>query len=300
MRSWITVLVAAFGLSIAACANSGVCYDRTGMLPDERKVLTAITHGQAGRDLAAAVFAGDQATVRQMLAADPQLRTAHVPPATYPDSAPDGQFGDLLTFAVARCDTGMVDLLLQLGVPADGAIPGSPLTLAVQARDLAIARQLLAAGAHPDQPPGDPFRTMYSATLQSPEALELLLAHGADPDRRDSTGTSILQTTVDGDAMRSAEVLIRHGGDPWLLGPDGVLPVQGIAEPLILHTDADEAARQRLLRQVRRSDRPWPPPSPRDVRRAVAEDRWPIGDTPAALVADIKAHAAQDRANPPG
>lgn len=270
------------------------------MLPDERKILTAITHGQAGRDLAAAVFAGDQAAVRQMLTTDPQLRTAHVPPATYPDFAPDGQFGDLLTFAVAQCDTGMVDLLLQLGVPANGAIPGSPLTLAVQARDLAIARQLLAAGAHPDQPPGDPFRTMYSATLHSPEAVELLLAHGADPDRRDSTGTSILQTTVDGDAMRSAEVLIRHGGDPWLLGPDGVLPAQGIAEPLILHTDADEAARQRLLRQVRRADRPWPPPSPRDVRRAVAEDRWPIGDTPAALVADIKAHAAQDRANPSG
>jgi hypothetical protein len=39
---------------------------------------------------------------------------------------------------------------------------------------------------------------------------------------------------------------------------------------------------------------------PREVRQAVAEGRWPLGDTPPALVADIKAHAAQDRANPQG
>lgn len=270
------------------------------MLPDERKVLTAITHGQAGRDLAAAVFAGDTDTVRRMLAADSRLRDAHVPPAVYPNFAPDGQWGDLLTFAVGQCDMTMVDLLLQLGLPANGAIPGSPLNLALQSNDLSFAERLLDAGASPDPEPSDFVAPLQTAGTQaSPAAAELLLTRGADPNRRSSVGFTALQGVVDGDSMRVAEVLIRHGGDAWALNPGGGLPAQGIAQPLILTSEAEEAARQRLLSQVRRADRPWPPPSPAEVRQAVAEDRWPLGDTPPAIVEDIKAQAAKDRARRP-
>lgn len=247
---------------------------------DERLILKAVTNGQSGRDITAAVFAGDVARVRALAQADPAVLTTHVPPARYPDFRPDGQAGDLLSFAVARCDPAMRDALLQLGAKPDGAILGLPLGTAIEVHDLDAMRALLAAGASPD-PQGEdavwPLRT--AARVADPAAAKLLIAHKAKLDRTDPTGSGPLQDAIDMDSMQVAEVLIEAGANPWAVGAGGALPAYGIAQPLKLSSPDEEAARQRLEAKLRASGAPWPPPAPADVKAAIREQRWP----PAAL-----------------
>lgn len=245
-------------------------------LPDQRLVLKAVTNGQAGRDLAAAIFEGDGAAVRTLLTNDPALRSTHVPPVSYPDFAPDGQYGDLLTFAVGRCDRAMVDTLLDLGVPAEGAVPGSALDLAVRLNDLALAERLLAAGAKPDPAPGSSIVPMLTAGREgNPEAARLLLRHKADPNWRDASHTGILQSVVDMDSMQVAEALIEAGADPWALSAGGALPARGIFEPLRLRSAGEDAARARLIARLQKPGVPWPPPDAATVRTMLREGRWP-------------------------
>lgn len=232
------------------------------MLPDPAKVRQAVNHGAAGQALAAAVFEGDADTVRRTLVADPALRDTQVPPVTYPDFAPDGQFGDLLTFAVARDDPAMVGVLLDAGIPADGAIPGKALDLAIDTDRLALAERLLQAGAraNPASPEDAVVPLLSAARRGNVEAARLLMRHGADPDWQDSSGTTLLQSAVDMDSMRVAEAMIDAGGDPWIINSGGTVPARGIYEELKLTSAEEEQARQRLIERVRRADRPWPPP----------------------------------------
>jgi hypothetical protein len=257
---------------------ASACFNEARVtLPDERLVLQAVNNGQSGRDIAAAVFEGDVETVRRLARGDPLLLDTHVPPKVYPEFRPDGQFGDLLTFAVARCDPRMVDALLYLGVPANGMIRGAPLDLAVRAGDLGLARRLLEAGASPDpQKAGGMIVPMLTAGRHArPDAAQLLIRHGADLGWTDSTGTTALQTIVDMDSMRVAEVLIAAGADPWAVGAGGALPARGISEPLQLTARDEEAARQRLIARLNRPGAPWPPPDPATVRGLILDHAWP-------------------------
>lgn len=231
------------------------------MLPDPVKVRQAINHGGSGQELAGAVFDGDVDTVRRMLAADPALSDTHVPPVRYPNFAPDGQFGDLLTFAVARGDGAMLDALLDAGVAPDGVVPCKALDLAIDLDRLALAERLLKAGARANPMAADAVDVpMLSAARHgNVEAARLLLRHGADPGWRDSSGTSLLQTTVDMDSMRVAEAMIDAGADPWVADSRGTVPARGIYEDLKLTSQSEEAARTRLLARIRRADKPWPP-----------------------------------------
>lgn len=283
LTRWLTlaaalaIVVPATACSRPAPAAAQGCKGRGATMKfDERLILKAVTNGQSGRDIAAAVFAGDVAKVRALVQADPAVLTTHVPPARYPDFRPDGQAGDLLSFAVARCDPAMRDALLQLGAKPDGAVPGLPLDTAIDAHDLDAMRALLAAGASPD-PQGDdaawPLRT--AARVADPAAARLLIAHKAKLDRTDATGSGPLQDAVDMDSMQVAEVLIEAGANPWTVGAGGALPAYGIAQPLKLSSPDEEAARQRLEAKLRASGAPWPPPAPAEVKAAIREQRWP-------------------------
>ncbi|RVT90813.1 ankyrin repeat domain-containing protein [Sphingomonas crocodyli] len=259
-----------------ACAPGRACHPETNVqLPDERKVLGAVTNGQAGRDLAAAIFAGDADDVRRRLTRDPQLASTHVPPVAYPDFAPDGQFGDLLTFAVARCDGSMLDTLLALKVPP--AIQGDALTLAIATRAHDLAEKLLAAGADANGGKGSPRvpPLVTAAEHEDVDAANLLLRHGADPNARDGADITVLQTVVDADSMQVAEALIAHGGDPWAVSAGGAIPARGIWEPLRIGSPAEEAARQRLIAKLQRKGAPWPPPDPKQVSAMVRDGAWP-------------------------
>lgn len=288
-RQWLSGFAAALALLSAAGCDKAVsaCFDEGRVtLPDEQLVLEAVNNGQSGRDIAAAVFAGDIDAVARFARGDPRLLDTHVPPRAYPEFRPDGQFGDLLTFAVARCDRQMVDALLALGAPVNGAVPGAPLDLAIQAGDLDLAEQLLEAGASPDpQKAGGTIVPMLTAGRHArPDAARLLIRHGADLGWIDATGTTALQTIVDMDSMQVAEVLIEAGADPWAVGAGGALPARGISEPLQLTSKTEEAARQRLISRLKRPGVPWPPPDPATVRRLVTENAWPpVGAREAGL-----------------
>lgn len=253
----------AFLAMLAACGPSTSGHEGQShvMLPDPAKVRPALNHRGSGQALADAVFAGDVDTASRMLAADPALRDTHVPPVKYPDFAPDGQFGDLLTFAVARGDAAMLDALLDAGVSPDGAVQGVALDLAVDLDRLALAERLLKAGAraNPAAPDAAQIPLLSAARRGNVEAARLLLRHGADPGWRDSSGTSLLQTAVDMDSMRVAEAMIDAGADPWAADSRGTVPARGIYEQLKLVSEGEEKARARLLVSIRRSDKPWPP-----------------------------------------
>lgn len=231
------------------------------MLPDPAKVRRSVNHGGAGQALADAVFEGDVSQVRRILATDPALRDTHVPPVAYPDFAPDGQFGDLLTFAVGRNDAAMVEVLLDAGLSPDGAIAGRALDLAIELDHLALAERLLRAGARPDPVAADAavVPMLTAARHGNVEAARVLLRHGADAQWRDSSGTSLLQTAVDMDSMQVAEAIIEAGADPWQADSNGTTPAHGISQELRLTSAAEEQARRRLIARIRRADRPWPP-----------------------------------------
>lgn len=260
----------------ASAASFGCNGAGTATKPDKELVLKAVTNGRSGRDMMAAVFAGDAGRVRALARQEPAALTTHVPPARYPDFRPDGQWGDLLSIAVARCDAAMLKALLAAGAAPDGAVPGLPLDTAVAARDLAAMRLLLAAGAKVD-PSGPharwPLRT--AARVADPASAELLIAHKARIDRLDATGSSVLQDAVDMDSMRVAEVLIEAGANPWAVGAGGALPAYGIGQPLTLASPAEEAARARLEAKLRATGAPWPAPGPAEVKATIRAGRWP-------------------------
>lgn len=293
--SWFAIFAAALACVVPAAvplrAASAEALDCNGpvttMKLHEDLVLKAATNGQSGRDMIAAVFAGDVATVRALAERAPVLLTTHVPPARYPDFRPDGQWGDLLSIAVARCDTAMLEALLTAGAVPDGAVPGLPLDTAVAAHDLTAMRMLLAAGASPDPRGPDarwPLRT--AARVADPAAAKLLIAYEARIDRVDATGSTVLQDAVDMDSMQVAEVLIEAGANPWAVGAGGALPAYGIGQPLNLTSTAEEAARKRLEAKLRAAGATGPAPSPGEVKAAIREGRWPpdalarLGATP--------------------
>lgn len=276
--SGMRLVAAALALCLtAACSAAPTCPGGSRVTrPDETLVLKAINHGQSGRDLAAAIFAGERGEAARLLASDPTLRTTHVPPVEYPNFAPDGQYGDLLTFAVARCDAAMLDTLLDHGVAATGTIQRSALDLAIRSGTLDLAERLLKAGAKPDAIPGDRIVPMLSAgRTANPQAARLLLRYHADPNWRDATHTTILQSVVDMDAMQVAEALIEGGADPWAVSAGGALPARGIYEPLRLTSALEEAARTRLIARLKKPFAPWPPPDAQTVSAAIKAGQWP-------------------------
>ena len=113
----------------------------------------------------------------------------------------------MLTVALASCDPGAVDLLLQAGAPADGVVPGVPLTIALRAQDSWFATRLLDAGASPN-PRDNPLGPMTTAiALGSAGGVRLLLDHRADLAAMERTGNNALLTALDMDQFTIAELL---------------------------------------------------------------------------------------------
>lgn len=266
--AFLWALIGLVGLPRAGFADEG--------LPDRQKVLAHVTHGEGGRAMAAAVMEGDLARVRVLAESRPDLLRAHVPPAVYPDFAPEGQFGDLLTLAVGAGDDAMLAALLDLGVPANGVLWAKALCLALVTDRLDLATVLLEAGASPDPEHDNASDApMVRAIFRNSVPMaELLLRYGADPNWRDSSSTTMFQTAVDADAMLVAEVMFAAGGDPYAVSGGGRVPAIGISEPLFIESRPDEAARQRIIARIKASDRPWPPPSTQQIRLLVASGEW--------------------------
>lgn len=273
-------------MTIAACSpDASSCFSSDFVsLPKREAVLAHVTNGEAGRDIAAAVLDGEDEAVRRLAGADPGLLQTHVPPVEYPNSTPDGQYGDLLTFAVSRCDAEMVNTLLELGLSPNGALYGYALELAVQANSPELPALLLEAGADPDPQKKDmrAYPMHMASLLANPAAARLLIEYGADLDWANQFGRTALQHAVDQDSMTVAEVLIEAGADPWRVSNGGGLPAFGIYEPLLLTNEQEEAARTRLIEKLKADGVAWPPPNPAELRRLILAGEWPNAEQRAA------------------
>ncbi|MGK6318113.1 ankyrin repeat domain-containing protein [Sphingomonas sp. DT-204] len=272
-------LVLTGGCSMAA--KSACFTKRAVVLPDRTRVLANVSNGASGRTLAEAVLDGRIDDARAIIARDPRLLTTvvtHDPRMTTP---PDGQFGDLLTLAVSRCDTDGIARLLEAGIPPDGVRPGNALTLALLADTPEMAEMLLQAGASPDPqrlPDGEDAMRQAIA-FSHIGGVMTLLRHGADPRWHDQFGIDRVRMAMDAEQADIAELLVEKGGTLWSVAGDGSMAAHELlVEPVAFRTGELRAARARLVERAKAGPIGWPPPDRATVRRMVASGAWPTDE----------------------
>lgn len=246
-------------------AGASACFVPETVLPQRKAVIDKLP-GQAQRQVAEAAFDGQSDKVETMVRGDRALGDLH-----------GGAFGDLLSIAVAQCDTAMLKRFLALGIPADGPAGGpAPLMLALRAKTPDMAEALLNAGASANPRTADAPRPIDEAILLgSAGAVRLLLDHGADANHVGKLGARPLNIAVDSHRFAIAELLLERGADPWAADDSGGTLGAAVAKPSLSRDPADEKARLRLVDRVRKIGWPWPPPDWRAVKAMRAEGRWP-------------------------
>jgi len=267
MKHHAAIAIFGLGLLMSGCdgAAASTCFVPETRLPKREAVLDRV-QGQSQRQVVEAAFEGDGDRVEAMLRADPALGNVH-----------GGDFGDLLSIAIARCDEALLDRMLARGVDPDGPRESrAPLLLALRAKTPAMAERLLKAGARADpRTVKDPRPLDEAILIGSAGAVRLLLDHGADPNRRGTLGETPLHVALDSHRFRIAELLVERGADPWAADDSGGTLGAAVAKTSLSRDPADDEARRRLVDRVRKLGWPWPPPDWRQVKAMRAEGRWP-------------------------
>ncbi|MBO9623380.1 MAG: hypothetical protein J7500_11785 [Sphingomonas sp.] len=247
------------------------------VLPDRNRVLANVTNGASGRAIAEALLDGRIEEARAMLARDPRLMDTVVTHDPRMPEAPAGQYGDLLTLAVSRCDGEAVAMLLAAGMPPDGVKRGNALALAVLADTPELAERLFGAGASPDpQKQGDEDAMRSAIAFSHAGAVMTLLRHGADPRWQDAFGIDRVRLALDAEQADIAELLVEKGGTLWSVASDGSMAVHELlGQPTVFGSAEMKAARARLIERAKASGLPWPPPDRATVKQMVAAGTWP-------------------------
>lgn len=265
------------------------------ILPDPAKAQAHATQGQAGRDIVAAILDGRTDDAVAMLRVDPKLAQTEI--GYDPNRAterPQGQYGDLLTLAVSRCDLAQITRLLDAGLSPDGVQVGQPLTTALLADSPEMAELLLARGASPDpQKHGGAALFGEIASFGHVGAVMTLLRHGLDLGWQDQFGNGHLETAMDMEQFRIAALLIDKGANAWRVGGAGNMAVQALSKPLTIENADEDATRKRLAERLGRDalakGLPWPPPDFATVRQKILAGAWP---TPEMMKAGMPAPSA--------
>ncbi len=252
-------------MSLGACEPADArCFAADTVLPTRAEVLASPSLGGSGRDLAEALLDRDGARAKRLLDADPALARLTV-----------GRDHDMLTVAIASCDTTLVALLLDHGAPPDGVRPGLPLDLALRADDPELAFRLLKGGAHPN-PSGHPTGPLRTAIeLNSLGGVRMLLDFHADPNAMESNARRPLHIALDTEHFRIAELLLDRGADPWAVDHGGANLGSALVAPMVTRAPEEDAARRRLLARLPQIGWPQPVPGFADVRKLAAEGHWP-------------------------
>ena len=272
------------------------------VLPDRMKVLAHVSNGASGRALAEAVLDGQHDAVTAMIAHDRRLLSTFVEHDRRMPSAPDGQYGDLLTLAVAQCDEPGIRTLLQAGMPVNGVRPGGALTLALLADTPDMAEHLLQAGATPDPQKiaGGQDPMMEAIAFSHIGGVMTLLRHGADVHWQNEFGVDHLHSAVAQEGTDIAELLADHGASVWTITDSGAMAIHDLMQPALeFRSPALDTARARLVAKAKASGLAWPPPSPQEVRRMVLAGRWPTPVMTAAGMTISPSALAHMRANFP-
>lgn len=240
------------------------CFSPDADLPRREATLADPKLGQSGRELATALFDRDLDRADTLLSADPALAHAKV-----------GKDHDMLTVALATCELRAVDLLLRHGAPRNGNGIGTPLVIALMAREPDLAHALLSAGASPT-PPKNPLGPFTIAIASgSMGGVRMLLDFRADVNAMDELGNRPLHTALDMERFLIAELLLDRGADPWAIDSGGANLGSSVQEVMITNKPDEAAAQQRLQQRLARIGWPSPPPSPEQVRRLALDGQWP-------------------------
>jgi hypothetical protein len=265
------------------------------VLPDKRAVLANLSTGEAGRQLVEAIWAGELDRAEALLRSDARLLTSQVRFDPAMQSAPPGQYGDLLAFAVARCDIDIIAMLLENGMPADGVQRGEALILALLADTPDMADLLLRAGASPDPQKLGGKNVVYEiAAFGADGAIQTLIRHRLDTQWVDKFGNDHLDTALSMEQYRIAEHLVRAGAKLWRINAAGTLSAWTLNKPPLLQNDREAlAARDRMLAEARKNAPMWPPPEPAKVRQLVLSGEW-AGQGPQGGLVTISREARKD------
>ena len=146
--------------------------------------------------------------------------------------------GPPLVEAAQRRDHDQLRNLLRAGhdpneayrLPAGGTGPGALNVLADDSDGAETVRLLLEGGADPDRGPRGFTPLMRVCSQGFLDQVELLLAHGANPNARSDDGHTVLACCVSTHARGEAAVrliqrLVQAGADPNLPGLHGVTPL---------------------------------------------------------------------------
>ncbi len=224
---------------------------------------------------------GNVDTADAMLKTDPQLMQTQVLYDKRMQSAPPGQYGDLLTLAVAACNPDMISMLINNGMPADGVLRGEALTLALLADSPDMAEILLRAGASPDPQKLGGKNILFEVTaFGAAGAVQTLLRYRLDTNWVDAKGNDHLDTALSMQQYEIAEHLIKSGAKLWRVNSGGALSAWQLNQPAIMELSREnEAARERLLTMAKAQSSQmamdWPPPAPDKVRPLIIAKTWP-------------------------
>lgn len=249
--------------------------DFTRPLPES--VIPRLTNGASGRNIYDAVMAGNRDAVAQMIETDPRLLTTKVEPRPYPQGPNDGEYGDLLAFAIANCDLEMVQTLIDGGMSADGAAPGSALLIALHADEPTMAQYLFEQGAsaNPETKPSGVYVASEALLFGNLGGFMMLIRNGLDVRKADELGRTILHRAVNSDQYAIAEELIKAGANPWQANNYGGVAAKQIYDGMAIEREPDLSAQRRLVANLQKPDLPWPPPTPVEVRAKVVSGEWP-------------------------
>jgi hypothetical protein len=305
LARWSLLMVAMVSSGCSSMAVEPLCFaHRPSMvLPDRQLALSHLSGGEAARALAEAVWDGDRDRAAQLLKADPRLLSAQVQFDKRMQSPPPGQYGDLLAFAVSRCDSAMVQMLLSSGMPPDGVQKGEALIVALLADTPEMADLILNAGASPDpQKVGGKNLVHELSAMGGVGGIQTLIRHGLDVNWVDAQGNDHLDTALTMEQYVIAEHLVRAGAKLWRINGAGALSAWTLSKEPVLAPDRENiAARSRLLASAQVEGLPWPAPDPEKVRQMVLAKTWPTGAMAKAgmllsaeAAADVKARFANE------
>ncbi|KAJ3459084.1 hypothetical protein MRS44_015157 [Fusarium solani] len=132
------------------------------------------------------------------------------------------QIDELLGFASASGNIAVLKAICRMPGPTTKVLLSNLLPGAIRLRDLVLAHFLLDLGAHPDARDGSYRKTtpLHTAVeCHEEHAVQLLLAHGADPDLADYTDATPLHLSIaKPGGLAIAKMLVQAGADLDLPG----------------------------------------------------------------------------------
>ncbi|WP_315760372.1 hypothetical protein [Sphingomonas sp. Y38-1Y] len=263
---------------MSGCAESpaAACFRPGTELPDPAT--------SPAPDLATALASGRVDEARRLIEADPGA----------------AKRGELLAHAVAGCRVEGVALMLDAGASPDGDGGGLPLTLALRAKDDAMARLLLKRGASPNPrgAPILPIRTVIG--LNDLARAQMLIAAGLDLEALERTGRRALHIALDQERFRIAAALLDAGADPFAIDAGGANLGAAVVGPTTTDDPTELAAKQALAGRLRALGWPEPVPHDRQIARMAIEGAWPPAGARGARPVPLEVLALiRERTKPP-